>query len=171
LKVFSEIFGSRQNHTNIQNIFKEFEVQKITPTPVQLKEAFNSKRKEQQPDTEQEVTETSENLFYVVFDEFEKECGSQNSWGRATYNKFRAIQNHLKNFDNNLSFEKIDDVWLIAYMDYLRTTGGMRNSSIEKQVTYFKWFLRWATKKGYNKNLTFDSFKPKLKNAQKKLSS
>jgi predicted nuclease of restriction endonuclease-like (RecB) superfamily len=45
----------------------------------------------------------------------------------------------------------------------------MRNNTIEKQINYLKWFLRWSVKKGYNENAFFDSYKPKLKNVPKKV--
>lgn len=45
----------------------------------------------------------------------------------------------------------------------------MRNSTIGKQMGFLRWFLRWSSKKGYNKNIVFETFKPKLKNTQKKV--
>jgi integrase len=156
-------------YTDIQNIFKEFEVQKLTPTPEQLKEVFNSKRKEQQPETEQDTIEEPKILFYATFDEFVKERGSQNSWGKATYAIFKTLRNHLYNYDAHLTFEKIDESWLNAYMNYLRTSCDMRNSSIEKQISYLKWLLRWAAQKGYIEKGVFESFKPKWKNTPKKV--
>ena len=45
----------------------------------------------------------------------------------------------------------------------------MRNSTIGKQIAFLKWFLRWSFKKGYNQNMAYDSFKPKLKNTPKKV--
>jgi integrase len=155
-------------YTDIQNIFKEFEVQNINPSPEELKEVFANRYK--QPETGQQIIEEKPKiLFNVAFDEFIKECGNQNSWGNATYEKFKAVRNHLKTFDEKPSFEKINETWLTAYMNYLRTVCDMRNNTIEKQINYLKWFLRWSVKKGYNDNAIFDSFKPKLKNAQKKV--
>jgi integrase len=156
-------------YTDIQNTFKEFEVQKLIPTSEQLKESFNNKRKVEQPKTQQMVVETPKIFFDAAFDEFIKENGSQNSWGNGTYAKFKAMRNHLKGFDSSPSFEKIDETWLSAYMDYLRTVCDMRNSTIEKQLSFLKWFLRWTAKKGYVEKNVFDSFKPKLKNAPKKV--
>ncbi len=43
------------------------------------------------------------------------------------------------------------------------------NSTIKKQLGYLKWFLNYATEKGYNKNLAFNTFKPKLKTAKNKV--
>ena len=155
-------------YTDIQNIFKSFEVQNIVPTPEQLKEAFANRYK--QPEVEIEVIqEKPKILFNAAFDEFIKECGNQNSWGNATYEKFKSVRNHLKTFDEKPSFEKIDETWLTSYMNYLRNDADMRNNTAEKQINYLKWFLRWSVKKGYNDSTIFDTFKPKLKNTQKKV--
>lgn len=45
----------------------------------------------------------------------------------------------------------------------------MLNSSIGKQLGYLKWFLKWATNKGYNTNMAYAAFSPKLKNTQAKV--
>ena len=155
-------------YTDIQEIFKEFEVQDTIPTPQQLKDSFNDRHK--QPEPEPEKVEVPQSVvFKKAFKEFVKECGSQNSWGSATYEKFAAVENHLKNFENNLSFNALTEAKLMEYVNYLRSTLDMRNTTIEKQISYLKWFLRWSTKKGYNTNRAFEDFKPKLKNTKKKV--
>ncbi len=155
-------------YTDIQNIFKEFEVQGKVPLPEELREVFANRNK--QPEAETDTPEEKPKiLFDNAFDEFICECGNQNSWGNATYEKFKAARNHLKAFDATPTFEKIDEAWLSAYLNHLRTVCDMRNNTIEKQIHYLKWFLRWSVKKGYNPNAAFDSFKPKLKSTQKKV--
>jgi integrase len=153
-------------YTDIQNIFKEFEVQGRIPSPDQLREVFANRNMQPEAEVPEEKPKI---LFDTAFDEFIRECGNQNSWGKATYEKFKAVRNHLKGFDAVPDFEKIDEAWLSAYMTHLRTVCDMRNNTIEKQIHYLKWFLRWSVKKGYNLNATFDSFKPKLKSTQKKV--
>lgn len=75
-------------YAEIQNVFKEFEVQETMPTTQQLKEAFNLRMKngseEQQGDTKISL--------WKVFDEFVKECGNQNNWTESTYEKFAAVK-------------------------------------------------------------------------------
>ena len=73
-------------YAEIQNIFKEFEVQEVMPTTQQLKEAFNMRMK----DTSEEQPEEAPVSFWEVFDEFIKECGNQNNWTASTYEKFAA---------------------------------------------------------------------------------
>jgi len=157
-------------YTDIQEIFKEFEVQDVIPTPQQLKDAFNNRYKQPESETKPEKEEIPHSaIFEKAFKLFIRECGIQNSWGDATYEKFAAVKNHLNDFDKNLSFEILTESKLMEYVNYLRSSLDMRNTTIEKQISYLKWFLRWSTKKGYNSNRDFEDFKPKLKSTKKKV--
>lgn len=45
----------------------------------------------------------------------------------------------------------------------------LRNSTIIKQLKLLKWFLRWAYENGFYGNNDFSSFKPQLKETEKKV--
>ena len=154
-------------YTEVQEIFKKFEVEEIMPTPEQIKEAFNALHKP----IEEEVKprKLTPNAFYKVFDEFVRDCGRQNDWTDSTYEKFAAVKNHLMNFRTELTFDFFDEKGLNDYVTYLRDVKEMRNSTIGKQLSFLKWFLRWAFKKGLHQNNAYDSYKPKLKSTQKKI--
>jgi len=154
-------------YTEVQEIFKKFEVEEIMPTPEQIKEAFNELHKP----IEEEVKprKSTPNAFYKVFDEFVRDCGRQNDWTDSTYEKFAAVKNHLMNFRTELTFDFFDEKGLNDYVTYLRDVKEMRNSTIGKQLSFLKWFLRWAFKKGLHQNNAYDSYKPKLKSTQKKI--
>ena len=94
---------------------------------------------------------------------------TQNGWSDATYEKFAAVRKHLEKFDKELTFEALDEPKLTSYVNFLKDVEGLRNTSTMKQIAYLKWFLRWSFKKGYNQNMAYDSFKPKLKNTPKKV--
>ena len=151
-------------YTEIQNVFKEFEVQEAMPTTQQLKDAFNLRMKDTSED--QEDVKIS---FWEVFDEFVKECGNQNNWTESTYEKFAAVKNHLKEFKEDVTFEYFDEFGLNEYINFLRDKKDMRNSTIGKQMGFLKWFLRWSFKKDYHQNIAYDTFKPKLKTTPKKV--
>ena len=153
-------------YTEVQEIFKKFEVEEIMPTPEQIKEAFNELHK---PIEEVNPRKSTPNAFYKVFDEFVRECGQQNDWTDSTYEKFAAVKNHLMNFRDGLTFDFFDEKGLNDYVTYLRDVKEMRNSTIGKQLSFLKWFLRWAFKKGLHQNNAYDSYKPKLKSTQKKI--
>lgn len=154
-------------YTEIQEIFKKFEVEEVMPTPEQIKEAFNALHKP----IEEEIKprNSTPNAFYKVFDEFVRDCGRQNDWTDSTYEKFAAVKNHLMNFRDGLTFDFFDEKGLNDYVTYLRDVKEMRNSTIGKQLSFLKWFLRWAFKKGQHQNNAYDSYKPKLRSTQKKI--
>lgn len=154
--------------TDIQNIFKEFELLEMMPTQEQIRVKFNSKRQGLNFEDIEDTKEPQKSLINI-FDEFVKESGTQNDWTDSTYEKFAAAKNHLKEFDSALTFESLTESGLIAYVNYLRDKRNMRNSTIGKQLGFLKWFLRWSKKKGYNNNIAFETFKPKLKTTQKKV--
>lgn len=153
-------------YTEVQEIFKKFEVEEIIPTPEQIKEAFNALHK---PIEEIKQRKSTPNAFYKAFDEFVRDCGRQNDWTDSTYEKFAAVKNHLMNFRDGLTFDFFDEKGLNDYVNYLRDVKEMRNSTIGKQLSFLKWFLRWAFKKGLHQNNAYDSYKPKLKSTQKKI--
>ena len=154
-------------YTEVQEIFKKFEVEEIMPTPEQIKEAFSVLHKP----IEEEIKprKSTPNAFYKVFDEFVSDCGRQNDWTDSTYEKFAAVKNHLMNFREGLTFEFFDERGLNDYISYLRDVKEMRNTTIGKQLSFLKWFLRWAFKKGVHQNNAYDSYKPKFKSTQKKI--
>jgi integrase len=154
-------------YADIQDIFKEFEVIDVIPTTEQLKTTFNNRLKKNIPQ-EPELEEPTIS-FWDTFNEFVQECGIQNNWTDATYEKFAATKKHLEDFDTNLTFEALNESKLTEYVNFLRDTKNLRNSTISKQMGFLRWFLRWAKKKDYNKNNTFELFKPKLKTTQKKV--
>ena len=155
-------------YTEIQSIFKRFEVEDVIPTPEQIKEAFNALHKpvSEEPKPKKEALPCD---FFQVFDDFVEDCGRQNNWTDSTFEKFAAVKNHLTNFREGLTFEFFDERGLNDYVGYLRDVKEMRNTTIGKQLSFLKWFLRWAYKKGVHQNNAYDSYKPKLKSTQKKI--
>ena len=165
----SEINASLlEYYTEIQSIFKRFEVEDVMPTPEQIKEAFNALHKpvSEEPKPKKEALPCD---FFQVFDDFVEDCGRQNNWTDSTFEKFAAVKNHLTNFREGLTFEFFDERGLNDYVGYLRDVKEMRNTTIGKQLSFLKWFLRWAFKKGVHQNNAYDSYKPKFKSTQKKI--
>lgn len=165
----SEINASLlEYYMEIQSIFKRFEVEDVMPTPKQIKEAFNALHKpvSEEPKPKKEALPCD---FFQVFDDFVEDCGRQNNWTDSTFEKFAAVKNHLTNFREGLTFEFFDERGLNDYVGYLRDVKEMRNTTIGKQLSFLKWFLRWAFKKGVHQNNAYDSYKPKLKSTQKKI--
>lgn len=172
------------SHLNrITSYFTEFENQAILSEDSQfdLKSIYTLKfGKGSRLQNALDAQETK--TLFDRLDEFTTEMGISNQWTHSTYEKFAAIKNHLQRFNDDLTFEYLNIDGLNRFVDYLRVAplssrknvdgdvgSGMRNSTIGKQLGFLKWFLRWATSKGYNAEKAFEAFSPKLKNAEKKV--
>jgi len=155
-------------YTEIQDTFKEFEVKEIIPTPAQVKLAFNKKHK-QSGSSASNGDKLSSIPLFQAFDEFHTECAIQNNWTISTKRRFLSIKRLLKEFDDNITFESLDEEKLNDYFNFLQNVKDFRNDTIMKEIKLLKWFLRWSVKKGYNENQTFTLYKPKLKNIHKKI--
>jgi len=126
---------------------------------------------------------TKKKSFFDYIDDFTKEEGKENGWAKAVYEKFNALKNHLLKFKSDLTFSYLDKNGLTEFVIYLQSVPvsgkkykdkdtrvfGMRNSTIKNQLSFLKWFLRWATEKGYNSEISFMTFSPKLKMASSKV--
>lgn len=107
--------------------------------------------------------------FVDVWGLFVEEMGTQNQWTKATYQKFDALKNHLTAWNAAITFDSLNEAGLTDFVGFLRDALEMRNTTIGKQISFLKWFLRWATGKGYNEQKAFMTFAPKLKTAPKKV--
>lgn len=157
-----------RQYTEIQNVFKEYEVQDILPTVKQIKDAFNARMRKQSAEVKEAGTEDPTISFWEAFGLFVKECRLQNNWAESTSKKFATVKNHLNEFNAALSFDTFTEEGMKDYVNFLRKKD-MRNSSVSKQIAFLKWFLRWCTKKGYCHNTAYEDFNPKLKSAPKKV--
>ena len=132
-------------YTEIQEIFKRFEVAEVMPSPADVKSAFNARHRSDDVQVERTSDKPDpSNDFYKAFDDFVRVCGRQNDWTHATYEKFAAVKNHLRAFRADLSFSFFNEAGLTEYVRYLREVREMRNSTIGKQLSFLKWFLRWS---------------------------
>ena len=150
--------------TAIDNVFASFELENILPTPDQVRTKFNllTGRK-----SEQEIQ--SDKTFFDYFDEFTEEEGALNNWSKGTRVKFQNTRNHLTAYSPGLRFEDLTEAGLSNYAIHLREVKYLQNSTIIEQIKLLKWFLRWATVKGYCQTLDYINFKPKLKTTEKKI--
>lgn len=143
-------------------VFSEYEKNDKIPSAAEFRDEFNKRNGKT-------VVDTDAKGFFQLFDDFTFETGTANQWAAATFQKFSATKKHCKGFAEDMTFEMLDENTLQAFVIYLRDKQDMRNSTISKQLDLLKWFLRWATTKGFNKNNAYTSFAPKFKTADKKV--
>lgn len=127
--------------------------------------------------------ETKPGVF-LAFAQFVSERGERNRWTDSTYTKMMTVRRHLLDFNPDLQWEDFDEDGLYRYIAYLRTRvrvkrkkledseeveelSGLCDSTVEKQVGFLKWFLKWADAKGLLTCRDYIAFKPKLQTAEK----
>lgn len=112
---------------------------------------------------------TKEKTFFDYFDDFVAESSITRQWTVGTQKRFAVTRNHIERFNPNPVFEDFNEEGLIQYVAYFLAKNDMRNSTVTKQLSFLKWFLRWTTKKGYNTNTDYINFNLKLRSSEKKV--
>ena len=148
----------------IEAIFTAFELKQAIPSVDDFRGEYTKK-------TNRSTNKTAEvdKTIFNYFDEFILKESISNNWKYATLQKFATVKNHLTAFDNKLTFEKLAKDGLNNYVVFLRDNKDMRNSTVLKQIAFLKWFLKWSSGEGYNTNLAFSNFLPKMDTVDKKV--
>jgi len=149
----------------IEKIFTAFELKLVVPSVDEFRYEYNMELHKSDKIKSDEVEKT----LFNYLDEFVSKESSSNNWKYSTLQKFTTVKNHLTAFDKKLTFDKLNEDGLNDYITFLRDNKDMRNSTILKQLSFLKWFLKWASGKGYNKNLEFINFFPKMDTADRKV--
>ncbi len=142
----------------MDDVFARYEIiEKRTPTNDEVKMLFNDFI------GKKSILDNNDTPgFFQVFDMFTETMGNKNEWTASTQEKFTALYNHLEKFDKGLSLETFNDEKAHAFVSYLHGCG-FRNTTVKKQVSFLKWFLRWASSAGFYPGQTHETFRPKLK--------
>lgn len=156
--------------TELQKIFKEYEVKEILPAPEELREAFNIKNKGEsikERDIKTALDAVPAVSLWERFDEFVNVNGRNNNWTKSTVAKVNVFGRHLKAFKEEVTFEYLDERGIAEFLDYLQEKKGMRNSTLSKMYGILLWFMKWALNQGYHTNNAYDRFKPRYKKPEK----
>lgn len=109
-----------------------------------------------------ERPEKTTDLFRTL-EAFMAEESRECAWTPATRQKFAALGRHLRDWRPGLTFAALDHAGISAFLGHLQDALAQRNTTVQKQWGYLKWFLRWATARGHNRNTAFQTYRPRLK--------
>jgi site-specific recombinase XerD len=98
--------------------------------------------------------------FFDIYMKFIEEKNEK--WSIHTFRKIETNYRHLRDFSEKsgylIDFEKINEDFFNKYISYFHDKGHT-NSTIVKNLNVLKWFLNWATWRGFNKNLYYRDFR------------
>lgn len=146
----------------IDAIFKEYDVlQDRFPTPDELKEAWNQKRKKKK-------AKEDNPLILQIFSDFIKHNEVSKQWTDRTLKSYEVIKNHWEMYAAEKRINDLKEKDLIGFILYFQN-GPLdyrtkkkktphRNTTIEKNFSDFKFVLKWAAKQKIYKGDLHDSF-------------
>lgn len=154
---------------NIRRHFDTYEKDHGEVTEEELRKEFKTfmGRVEVKEEAPTATEEPKEPTFFERFDQFIKEESINNMWVPSTKRALNVIKGHIEAWNPETCFDMLTESVLSQYINYHRTGLDQREVTVEKQWRYFKWFLDWATRKGYNTNMAYQRFKPKFKTTDK----
>lgn len=97
-----------------------------------------------------------------TLDEYIRENQRDGNWSEGTSIRWNGIRNRFKEWNARLTVENIDEETMREFVDHLYRLG-QRNTTVAKNVSWFKSFLRWCHKKGYSETDSWDAFAPRWK--------
>lgn len=163
----SYINGEIQRYEHTMNeVFCVFEQKGLSPSQEEFKKLFNEKiGKDKKP----------QKSIFEYHQDFMVDQGRENQWTEATYKEHATIRKHLLKFAPKLEFSDLTEKGLSLFVEYMQSVRinskktGMKNTTVRKNLDNLKWFLRWAAEKGYNTEMAFMSYQPKLKTVKNKI--
>lgn len=143
----------------VDEVLARFELDnKRAPTVSEFKTAFDVSAG--RSETDKEDTD-----FYQIYDKFTAAEGFEKSWTKATFTKFASLRSHLKAWRSSVSVSLSDfgkDDFADFVNTYLIKRQKMLNPSVDKNIGFLRWFLRWAAANGYYKGLAHLQYRPRL---------
>ena len=149
----------------VDEVFKEFELLDRYPKPEELEESFNRRMSRETHDS----LKKSKTRFWEALNAFKAEESAKNAWQHSTVQKFDALAEHIKKWKEQPRFEDFKESGLTSFITFLLREEDLSNDTTLKQLSYLKWFLKWAKRKRLHDVADFETFKPKLPSTQKRI--
>lgn len=147
--------------TAVEETFTEFARQEVFPSVPDVRSAVHAR-------LTYESAEDPEIDVFRAFDQFTMDQGSKNSWTDATHAKWRVFRRHLQAWKPQLDWTDFDEAGLTSFIAYLRNERNHKNSTVQRQIAFMRWFLAWADQRGFLKTSDYRNYKVKLKGAEQK---
>lgn len=110
------------------------------------------------------VTKTS---LFEHLAKFLNEESMSGQWAHSTLRCWRSFEHHLKKYNSSASYNDFDEDGIRTFISYLRYEQKLTEKSVKKYYIYLKWFLGWSIRKGYTKETSINTHRPKFKIPEK----
>ncbi len=99
--------------------------------------------------------------FFSIWDEFIKAGSDEKKWGQGMVRRLEILKMHLKNINviyHRIAFNRINDKFYRALLEY-HDNQGFNSNYATRNLELFRWFMNWASEKGYTSNLAYRKFR------------
>ena len=138
----------------IDEVISEASKKQIKVTPEYLKEVYDKRFRQ---------ISGNEITFFDVLNEFVTEKKEAREISDDTIARYINIGKILADFENKkrykITFERINDTFYAKFLAYSREVKKHQNNTVGRNIGFLKTILNWATKRGYNDNLSYHDFK------------
>ncbi len=107
-------------------------------------------------------TEESKPDFFSLFREYVDTESVASNWGKGITAHMDTLIKDWRAFSPTITVEQINTETLNRFRDYLAATG-LQNETIHSKLKRSKWFFRWLVGRGLLTDLSFTTYKDKLK--------
>jgi integrase len=98
--------------------------------------------------------------FFEIYMKFIEE--NNEKWSIHTFRKIKTNYRHLRDFSEKsgyiIDLDRINENFYRKYIEYFREKEHS-NTTIVRNLNILKWYLNWATRKGYNNNFYYRDFR------------
>jgi len=133
----------------------------LTKKIEELEKTTDDKAEEKKADEKKPLT------ILEYFQLFITKEGHAKSWSDALIKKFNSLKSILSDYQKKYGtlkhFNDITGDFLQNLIDYQQKSKKLNNNTNKKYFKMFIWFMNWATKKGYNTNLSYKDFEHTFK--------
>lgn len=152
----------------VANVFAHYDSLDITPTADQLRQAFARATTQNSATPDYEPQPTPSPSLLAAYTRFITEGQHDNTWSQGTIDTLTTFRKLLADFGHNTQLSMVDADFLLRFHQYLVNDRHQQGVTVHGNLTRFKWFLKWARRKGlYSGNADLE-YTPKVKGSKER---
>lgn len=139
----------------VDDLFDLCHVERRIPSPEEVRSVLGEKGG-------RNLRKADKHNIVAAMEEFIRDNQHEGNWSDGSSLRWCGMRNKLKEWNSTISTEEVDEEAIRSFMDYLYGLG-QHNTTVAKNVSWFKTFMRWCRRKGYATNSQWEDYHPRFK--------
>ena len=150
----------------VANIFTHYDSLNITPTADQLRQAFARATTENTVTPDYTPQTSSSPTLLAAYTQFLSD--RQHEWSAGTLDTMTNFRKLLSDFARDTRLDMLNGNFLQQFHQWLVDTRHQQGVTVHGNLTRFKWFIKWARRKGIYTGNADNEYTPKVKGAKER---